>query len=113
MKRDLPEWLYDVLGDLEEAFVVLTECEAGRAPCGGKTFAEQRRLAAERATLRVERAKARYEREGSMLPRASRKRAAALFGAVYLLQQRVTGGVVLAPDAGLAGHLRRFEAVAN
>lgn len=113
MKRDLPEWLYDVLQNLEDAFVLLTECEAGRAPCGGSTFAEQRRLAAAKAGTKVEQAQALYESKGTFLPRASRKRAAALFGAVYLLQQRVTGGIVVAPDAALAGHLQRFEAVAN
>lgn len=113
MKRNLPEWLYDVLQNLEDAFVVLTECEAGRAPCGGTTFAEQRRLAAARVETKVERARQLYERKGSFLPRASRRRAAALFGAVYLLQQRVSGGLIVSPDAGLVGQLQRFEAVAN
>lgn len=107
-------WLKRVLRDLEEAFVLLTDCEAGRAPCGGSTFGEQRLAAAARVQAKIEEARALYERQSAMLTRVQRRRTAALFGAVYLLQQRACGeGCAQGPDAGLAGRLHMFEEVTN
>lgn len=103
-------WLKGVLRELEEAFVVLTECEAGRAPCGGVSFVEQRQRAVAKAQEKVERARALYERQSATLPAKSRRRAAMFFGAVYLLQRQAAYS---GPDTVLAGRLQRFEGVAN
>lgn len=114
MSRPPPSWLKLVLQELEAAIVLLVGVEAGRAPCGGATFDEQRALVLVAVGAKLERAIASYERRSAVLAAPARTRAASLFAATHALVQRASGGAAPgAPDASLAAVLRRFESVCN